>query len=70
MSWISGGHAGTYGTGQSNTLIAIQTAPIFYGDNFCYSSSSLFLDNVLSKTDSDYSYKVNFYGITSEAAAI
>lgn len=34
---------------------------------FPYTSSTLFLDKVLSKTDADYSYKIDWLGISQEA---
>jgi hypothetical protein len=32
-----------------------------------YTSSALFLDKVLSKTDADFTYKIDWHGISQEA---
>jgi hypothetical protein len=37
---------------------------------FCYTSSTAFNSQVLSLTDADYSYKVDFFGLSSETKAV
>ena len=51
---------------QNNSIITINTGVATLVSNFTYLSSALLSDNVLSKTDSDYSYKVDWLGISSE----
>lgn len=51
---------------QNNSILTINTGVATLVSNFAYISSALLFDNVLSKTDSDYSYKVDWIGISSE----
>ena len=70
ITYVVGSVNGVDSGGQSFEIVSITTLPLLGADNFFYASSSLFNPSVLSKCDPNYTYKIAFYGICTEAVAI
>lgn len=52
---------------QNNSVLTINTGVATLASLFIYTSSTLFSDIVLSKTDADFTYKIDWLGISQEA---